>query len=924
MGELPREPRGLLLAYLADWGPAALLLACADALIDGYPRLIVSSLDLRAQALLGLGRPEEAVATMRHRLERKDSFTGRLLLVRTLLAYGDGDGARQVAEAMTGEAPGTTIGWQALAEVELAAGNAETALIALRRLAEIVPQHRAYLMGMARAHALRLDWVAATSFAVALLEAAAEGYRVGIEELRQLRDLFRAAGEATRADDVDEELAGRLAADAEALRSALGDGPGPLEAEAAIATAQADAETALLASAATVPVSADERERIEAAAQALFGFAGLLPGQVETIACALRGESVLTILPTGGGKSLCFQLPAFLGPSGTTVVISPLIALMQDQWQHVPEPLRPRATFINSQLEGEELARRVAAAARGEYRLVYVAPERLRQPPVVQALRQGGVSRLVIDEAHCVSVWGHEFRPDYLALAEARTQLGQPPVLALTATAPERVRRDILRQLGDMRVVATDPRRANLTFAVMRTADLDAKYRTVANFCLAEPGSGIVYGGTRDRCEELAALLRRQGVNASHYHAGIEDRAHAQEQFMSGETRVMVATNAFGLGVDKPDVRFVLHFMPPDSLESYYQEAGRAGRDGLPARCLLLFTPAADKSTLTRHANQGDIPIVFLRSLYAAVRTRLRGRPCGRIAGADLLRDLATDDEVRLRVALGILEQAGLLRRGPDVPRSVTVALMDAGAQAEDPGLAAFRQTARLLPRQRLTLDPVETAEAAGLPPMQIEDMLLRWQEQGWAQYRASGRDYLLELPPAPEDASRRISDLLEILASVRKQRVSDMAAYAETRRCRHGYLNQYLGGTPIRRCDACDNCQPPRSVPDVLPAEGEQALAVLRCLADSRYGWGRANLTRILRGDGDAPEAAQSQESFGALGYRSPGGIESLIERLERAGLLAGRQLDHGGTVLLLSEAGAEALRDPGLLQRLFASTPR
>ena len=301
---------------------------------------------------------------------------------------------------------------------------------------------------------------------------------------------------------------------------------------------------------------------------------------------------------------------------------------MKDQLDSLPSGLRRRATTLNSSLQGDELRARLERVTAGAYRLVYAAPERLRQPPFLHALRRAGLNRLVIDEAHCVSLWGHDFRPDYLYIAQAREALGHPPLLAMTATAPTRVRRDILQRLGDMRVIAGDVTRPNLHLEVFHARNADEKLSYLVNFCQAQPGSGIVYGGTRARCEELAALLRQQGVSAAHYHAGLTDRDRVQDDFMAGRVRVVVATVAFGLGIDKPDIRFIVHIVPPPSLEAYYQEAGRAGRDGLPARCLLMYA-TSDRATLTRRARQDVIPVEFLRQVYKAVKTRLKDAPVG-------------------------------------------------------------------------------------------------------------------------------------------------------------------------------------------------------------------------------------------------------------------------------------------------------
>jgi len=896
--------------------------ACLDALAAISPDL-VSLLDLRVRAFLAQDRPTDALRAMNDRLARKTSATAQSLLAHVHLARGDADAAHQIARALVEGQPDSVMAWGLLGEVELARGQADAALIAYRRVNDLRPGSRSYLLGMMAVYQARGDWAAASGYAVRLLRSADEQEGpLSVTYLRRLRDYFRASGEETRVADVEAELARRYVAELAELQAALATVRRVRPATAPAAPTGPVAEPAEpLPTFELIPVSEAERQRIVEAARRLFGFESLLPGQVETIACVLRGEDVLTILPTGGGKSLCYQLPALLAEKGVTLVISPLIALMKDQVDSLPTGLRRQAATINSSLEGDELSRRLGQAAQGAYRLVYAAPERLRQPPFLHALRRAGVTRLVIDEAHCVSVWGHDFRPDYLAIGQAREALGRPPLLALTATAPPRIRRDILNHLGEMRVVAGDVTRPNLRLEVFYARNADEKLRRLVAFCQSESGSGIVYAGTRDRCEELAALLRKHDVLANHYHAGIPDRARVQDAFMSGRVRVVVATVAFGLGIDKPDIRFIVHFVPPPSLEAYYQEAGRAGRDGQPARCLLMYA-RSDRATLTRRAHEDLLPVEFLRTVYVAVKRRLEGTgltsatwPAGRVACADLERDTQADD-TRVRVALSLLEEAGLLKRGPDVPRAAIVCLTVSDASGVPPELAAFCEAARLRPGQPLTVDLVDVARRAGLAPADVERQALEWADAGWLTVRPAGRDLLLELLPPPKDAADRVAGLLDRYAAIQAQRVDEIAAYAQTGRCRHGYINAYLGGRTIERCDNCDNCVggSPASAPDAPPPdEREQLLTILRCLAG--HGWGRRNLIRILRGDDQAPASARGGVSFGALAGRSEAALGQMVDRLGRAGFLQGHTLDHGGMVLELTPAGQSALQDPAAL---------
>jgi ATP-dependent DNA helicase RecQ len=328
-----------------------------------------------------------------------------------------------------------------------------------------------------------------------------------------------------------------------------------------------------------------------------FGFDSFRPGQEAIVRDALAGADVLAIMPTGGGKSLCFQLPALLH-AGVTIVVSPLIALMQDQVRLLRDN-GIEATFINSSLDAAALAQRTAALLRGEYKLVYLAPERLLQSEflngVLPRLQQSqGIASLVIDEAHCVSEWGHDFRPEYRQLATLRKQYPSVPILAFTATATERVRRDIVQQLAlrEPRIHIASFNRPNLFYAVR--AKSKRSYDELLQLAKSSDGAGIVYCLSRKRVDELASQLQSDGIRALPYHAGLEAnvRRDNQDAFIRDDAQVIVATIAFGMGINKPDVRWVIHYDLPKTLESYYQESGRAGRDGDPARCILYFGAA--------------------------------------------------------------------------------------------------------------------------------------------------------------------------------------------------------------------------------------------------------------------------------------------------------------------------------------------
>ncbi len=320
-----------------------------------------------------------------------------------------------------------------------------------------------------------------------------------------------------------------------------------------------------------------------------FGFPAFRPGQESLVAAGMAGRDALGVLPTGGGKSLCYQVPALARP-GLTLVLSPLVSLMEDQVSRALQAGIP-AALLTSGLSGEERRAVLRRAVQGVLKLLFVAPERLESAGFTEALEKIRVSLVAVDEAHCISEWGHDFRPSYRRIGLLR-QLLPAPIMALTATATREVREDIISVLGlvsPVRVVGSFDR-PNLSWHVRRAEDHRSKARCLRKMVRDELGAVVVYAGTRRVAEAIRTDISRLGVAVTAYHAGMEPgpRSRAQENFLTGRTRVVVATNAFGMGVDKSDVRLVIHYQLPGTLESYYQEAGRAGRDGAPARCVVL------------------------------------------------------------------------------------------------------------------------------------------------------------------------------------------------------------------------------------------------------------------------------------------------------------------------------------------------
>jgi len=392
-----------------------------------------------------------------------------------------------------------------------------------------------------------------------------------------------------------------------------------------------------------------------------FGVNRFRPGQRQVMEAVLAGRNVLGIMPAGAGKSLCYQLPAMFLPK-PVVVVSPLIALMQDRPDKL-EAAAVAAAKLDSMLTCIEEKRVVEGIHEGEHPLVHVTPERLENPEVVRLLRERGISLFVVDEAHCISQWGHEFRPSYLALRDAIRDLGNPPVLALTATATPDVADDILKQLAmsNALIINTGIERENLMLEVSRCANKDAKRAKLLELLRERRGSSIVYCATIRLVTEVWAFLRDNGIEAAHYHGKLKakERQESQRQFMSDECPVMVATKAFGPGIDKPDIRLVIHYNFPDSLESYYQEAGCAGRDEKPARAVLLYR--LEDKRIQSYFLRGKYPTRELsRRIYEVVKEMTNSVP--RVLLRDII-NVAGLGRRRVKVIVALLESAGIVVR---------------------------------------------------------------------------------------------------------------------------------------------------------------------------------------------------------------------------------------------------------------------
>jgi ATP-dependent DNA helicase RecQ len=547
--------------------------------------------------------------------------------------------------------------------------------------------------------------------------------------------------------------------------------------------------------------------------RAHFGYDDFRAGQVDVIASVLSRRDTLGVLPTGGGKSLCYQVPALVFP-GLTIVISPLISLMKDQ----VDRLRQRgvsATLLNSTLGGGEVSRRLSDVALGKIKLLYVAPERFEALDLQRALRAQPIAMLAVDEAHCISEWGHDFRPSFRRIASVSRSLEISQTVALTATATPNVRMDIARQLGmrSPKVIVGGFDRTNLSYAVRRCGTDEDKDRTLLRELKTNTGAAVVYASTRATVERVAKLLTRGGVRAVPYHAGLDDahRHEVQETFMSGTVDTIVATNAFGMGIDKPNVRLVMHYAMPGTLEAYYQEAGRAGRDGNPGRCVLLH---AHKDRFTHeYFIRGMYPDrECVERAYAGIRTG-HGPPKGRDgeAALRLLRQVGAVVDAR---ANGAVVHIRLLA----TPIRIKRELCDPQASRRHPerreGSAPLdRDLLRALWRSAgESLYDGATVDLDRLPP----GLAGRVARSALDRLRARQFVDVQSLDEGPQLARPHagLADFHVDWDALSRRHANDMAkldmmqGYAYTKNCRRAFVLRYFGEQRTApRCAGCDNC---------------------------------------------------------------------------------------------------------------------
>jgi ATP-dependent DNA helicase RecQ len=615
----------------------------------------------------------------------------------------------------------------------------------------------------------------------------------------------------------------------------------------------------------------------------VFGFQEFRALQEEVVRAANDGSDVLVVMPTGAGKSLCYQLPAAVA-DGTTLVVSPLVALMRDQVIALQERTvfaELGAAFLNSSQSTSEQREVLDRLRAGNLKLLYVAPERFRAPGFVDALKSTRLARLVVDEAHCISQWGHDFRPDYLALKGAVEALGQPPITAVTATATKCVQNSIVQNLGmrEPQVFIGGFDRPNIHFSVVRCK---SDKERAEKLCKALPkvarrgGSGLIYVATRKQCEEVGALanevLSPLGIRAAYYHAGMDPNARneIQSAWLNGEVHVLVATNAFGMGIDKPDVRYVIHYVHPESPEAYYQEAGRAGRDGAKSRCVVLYH-FSDKRLREYFIENDALTFEKIEAAHAALCAQanrnaqstlkedsdFEGDPSVFAIARSWWQFVLSWNDTTARAVLGKLDHFGLVERLTENSESTVI---------------------RIVERR--------------IPPAIRRDIEKHLANEQWE----------------------------------RRARLDEMIAYCKGAQCRRRTLLEYFGdeheATPREYC--CDYCDNPnlgaQHAAPTLPRDFAESTSsmhdihdVLQNLDALRPRIGKAKLNKVLRASGSADVNRFSDGStplFGIFRGCTSSQVDDFLNHLGREGLMAQADEDEY-FVMFVTDAGRAAWKE-------------
>ena len=553
-----------------------------------------------------------------------------------------------------------------------------------------------------------------------------------------------------------------------------------------------------------------------------WGYDSFRPMQEEIVSAALDGKDVLAILPTGGGKSVCFQVPAMMR-EGIAIVVTPLIALMKDQVQNLTDR-GIRALYVNAGMGHREVETVLNNAAYGDFKFLYVSPERLGTRLFRTYVQEMNISYIVIDEAHCISQWGYDFRPDYLQIGKLR-EIVDAPVIALTATATPKVAEDIMNRLGfeEKTLIKSGFERPNLSYIVRKCED---KLGQLLSICSSVAGTGIVYVRNRKKTEELAAFLTASGISASFYHAGLgpDSRADRQEKWKTDKIRIMVCTNAFGMGIDKPDVRFVVHFDLPDSPEAYFQEAGRGGRDGKRSFAVLLWN-STDLKRMRQIATVSFPSLEYIEDIYHKVHTFFN-IPYDTGEGRQLkfnIEDFCKHYSLQRAsayYAIVYIERTGHWTLSEDMDISTRVQIVVDRNDLYDVDLPDSRMVNLLDVLMRkytglfsypVPIDEDYVASQVGVPVPVLRQLLYNLSLEHVIRYVPSDRATVLflhhdRLRPKNVNLDPERYDLLKNSALERMQKMVDYVSQEDV--CRSSYLLEYFGQTETTDCRTCDICR--------------------------------------------------------------------------------------------------------------------